>query len=261
MANIYLQNNVFEESLERLRFLFDTHDDVIVSMSGGKDSTVLFELALMVAKEKNRLPLKVFWLDQEAEWQGTVDYMKGVMYRDEVKPYWYQIPFDFPNSLSTKKDFIRIWDRENESEFIHPIDKIAITENPTKENLFHQIIQAIPNTITSGENCAVLVGMRITESLNRRMVIAHGSAKFRGITWAGNKKDKCQIFWPIYDWIDDDIWTAIGKFGWEYNKIYDKMYQFGVPKSKMRISALIHETSWHSIEYSTSLNLIHTIDS
>ena len=38
-------------------------------MSGGKDSAVLFNLAMTVAKERNRLPLKVFWLDQEAEWK------------------------------------------------------------------------------------------------------------------------------------------------------------------------------------------------
>lgn len=57
-AMIYLQNNVFDEALERLRMIFDGHDDVIVSMSGGKDSTVLFRMALMVAQERGRLPLK-----------------------------------------------------------------------------------------------------------------------------------------------------------------------------------------------------------
>ena len=67
----YKENNVFDEALARIRMLYDYHDDVIVSMSGGKDSTVLFHLALMVAKERNRLPVKVFWLDQEAEWQAT----------------------------------------------------------------------------------------------------------------------------------------------------------------------------------------------
>ena len=53
---IYKENNVFEEALERIRMLFDTHDDIIVSMSGGKDSTVLFNLALTVAKEKKPSP-------------------------------------------------------------------------------------------------------------------------------------------------------------------------------------------------------------
>lgn len=100
MRLIYLQNNVFDESLERIRFVFDNHEDIIVGISGGKDSTVLFNLALIVAKEKNRLPLKVFFLDQEAEWQGTVDHVNQIMRMPEVKPYWFQVPMDFPNCLS-----------------------------------------------------------------------------------------------------------------------------------------------------------------
>lgn len=62
------------------------------------------------------------------------------------------------------------------------------------------------------------------------------------------KAETHQVFWPIYDFTNDDIWTAIGRNHWDYNKIYDFMYQYGIPKSKMRVSALIHETSWHAIE-------------
>jgi len=49
----------------------------IVSMSGGKDSAVIFELAKLIAAELGRLPLKCFWLDQEAEWLATEDYNAG----------------------------------------------------------------------------------------------------------------------------------------------------------------------------------------
>lgn len=166
----YKENDVFTEALERIRMLFDAHDDIIVSMSGGKDSTVLFNLALMVAREKKRLPLKVFWLDQEAEWQHTVDYMDSVMRMPEVEPYWFQIPFDFTNSLSPKSNFLRVFDEVKPSEWVHPKSDISIKENPTKYQRYHDLVKHLPAAITN-KTCAVLVGMRMSESPRRRMSI------------------------------------------------------------------------------------------
>lgn len=90
--------------------------------------------------------------------------------------------------------------------------------------------------------------MRINESLNRRMAISHGKAYFRGETWCRKKQGNIQVLWPIYDFSNDDIWTAIGKNHWTYNKVYDLQYRWGVSKGQMRVSALIHETAWHAIE-------------
>lgn len=246
--NMYKETNVFEEALNRIREIYDYHDDVIISMSGGKDSTVLFRLAEIVAREKNRLPIKVFWLDQEAEWQATVDYMDKIMRLDYVKPYWFQIPFEFTNSLSPQKNFLYVWDEAQKDKWVHPKSDISIKENPSKYNRFHDLVADLPEYCTDSDNCAVLVGMRSIESLNRRAAIMHGSAKWRGETWCRKKDGKTQVFWPIYDFTNDDIWTAIGKNKWEYNKVYDIMYRWGVPKPNMRVSALIHETAWHSIE-------------
>lgn len=242
-------NNVFDEALDRIRFIYDNHEDVIVFMSGGKDSTVLFHLALQVASERNRLPLKVFWLDQEAEWQGTVDYMDGIMRRPDVKPYWYQIPFDFTNSLSNQKNFIHLWDKEQESLWVHPQSDISIKENPTNYNRFHKLIANLQNYCTESQECAVLVGMRTQESPVRRMAIAFSKSYYKGITWALAKKDKTRVFYPIYDFTTDDIWIAIARNKWKYNNIYDKQYRYGISKDKMRVSALIHETAWYAIEY------------
>jgi len=246
---LYLSTNVYDEALNRIRFLFDTHDDIIISMSGGKDSTVLFNLAMIVAREKNRLPLKVFWLDQEAEWQATVDYMTEIMHREDVKPYWFQIPFDFTNSLSPVCNFLRVWDEAKESLWVHPKDPVSIKENPSSKNRFHDLVNTLPEYCTDSDNCAVLVGMRITESLNRRACIAYGRVVYKAVTWCKKKKGKHQVFWPIYDFTNDDIWTAIARNHWDYNKIYDYQYQAGVSKQSMRVSALIHETAWHSIEF------------
>lgn len=249
---VYSENNVYDEALKRIRMLYDYHDDVIVSMSGGKDSTVLFELTMQVARERGRLPLKVFWLDQEAEWQETVDYMDSVMRREDVKPYWFQIPFDFTNSLSPQNNFVRVWDESIPEKWVHPKSDISIKENPSSEHRFHELVASLPMyCVDEGtQNCAVLVGMRANESLNRRTAIMHGNARFRGETWCRSRdaKRKCQVFWPIYDFTTDDIWTAIAKNHWQYNRVYDFMYRWGVKKSAMRVSALIHETAWHSIE-------------
>lgn len=249
MTILYQENNVYDEALDRIRFLYDTHDDVIVSMSGGKDSTVLFNLALIVAKEKGRLPVKVFWLDQEAEWQATVDYMAKIMHRDDVEPYWFQIPFDFTNSLSPVCNFLRVWDEGKEKQWVHPKDEISIKENPSKYNRFHDLVNNLPGFCTASKDCAVLVGMRITESLNRRACIAYGKVVYEGITWCKKKKGNHQVFWPIYDFTNDDIWTAIARNHWDYNRIYNYQYQAGMAKQNMRVSALIHETAWHSIEF------------
>ena len=245
---IYLENNVYEEALERIRFLYAHHDDVIVSMSGGKDSTVLFEMTLQVAEELGRLPVKVFWLDQEAEWQATVDYMAELMQRPEVKPYWFQIPFMFTNTLSPEKNFLSIWNPEDRDKWIHEQHPLSIKENPCEANRFHPLVNELPDYCTDSANCAVLVGMRIVESLNRRVAITQHVAQFRGVTWCKKKNGRCQVFWPIYDFTHDDIWTAIGRNHWRYNRVYDLQYQWGVKKEAMRVSALIHETAWHSIE-------------
>lgn len=256
---IYLDTNVFEEALNRIRFVYDNFDDVIVSMSGGKDSTVLFHLALLVAEERNRLPLKVFWLDQEAEWQGTVDYMTKIMSRPDVDPYWFQVRFAFPNNLSTTNKTLMAWDESAKDRWCHPQSELAITELPElpvkinvedRDTAFYDLVKYLPEWCCDedAESCAVLVGMRIAESPARRMAIANANGSFRGITWCASQVIKTRKLWPIYDFSNDDIWAAIANNHWEYNNVYDKQYQWGLPKKDMRVSALIHETAWRSIE-------------
>ena len=41
---IYSEKNVYEMALERIRYLFDEFKNIIVCTSGGKDSTVIFNL-------------------------------------------------------------------------------------------------------------------------------------------------------------------------------------------------------------------------
>src|SRR4030066_168769 len=90
---IYKKTNVWDAARERMIMIFDEFETVIVFVSGGKDSTVLMELALQAAREKNRLPLKVAFLDQEAEWESTEKYIERTFLREGIEPYWFQVPF------------------------------------------------------------------------------------------------------------------------------------------------------------------------
>jgi len=248
----------YEAALDRVRFVFDNCDDVIVSMSGGKDSTALLHLARVVAHELGRLPLKVMWLDQEAEWQATADFMHDVMYATDVAPWWFQIPFRMTNSLSATDDFLRCWNPADRAIWIRPQDPISVKENRLGVHLFEELIERLATACDTRDkqHVGVLVGMRMVESPQRRMSMGYGRSgphagaakeKFKGITWSRKPIQNTRVFWPIYDWTDQDVWTCIARNSLAYNRIYDLFFQHGLGGRDMRVSALIHETAWHSI--------------
>lgn len=242
---IFKKISVYDEALNRVRYIFNEFDNIIVSFSGGKDSTVILELAIHVAKEMGRLPVPVLFIDQEAEWQGTIDLVKEVMYRPEVKPYWMQIPFKIFNCASYEQDWLYAWDKAKQDIWMHPQDPIAYTENVYGTDRFKELFAAIGGVIFNGQPYANLGGVRTQESPMRFGGIT-GALCYKDITW-GKKEPKGYTFYPIYDWSFDDVWIAIEKFGWKYNVIYDKMFNYGIPTRNMRVSNLHHETAYRTL--------------
>ena len=79
-----LQQNVYEALQERLAFLFENFDNIFVSFSGGKDSTLLLELTL--AYQREHCPQKrigVFHQDFEAQYSATTEFVESTFSRIE----------------------------------------------------------------------------------------------------------------------------------------------------------------------------------
>lgn len=246
----YLPGTVYEVALNRIRYIFDEFDDIAVSTSGGKDSTVVLEMALMVARERNRLPLKVYWLDQECEYEATVAYQRRTANRPEIDFHWYQIPFSLFNATSHDHKWAHVWDENPEVEWVREKEPDSIHENTFGTTRFKDTLTAIADELVPGG--AVLSGLRVEESPGRRAGLT-GNRTYKWITW-GNKGAASDTpgkghyqFHPIFDLYWNDVWGAIHKNGWDYNIMYDHMYRHGQSPAHMRVSNYHHETAIKSL--------------
>jgi predicted phosphoadenosine phosphosulfate sulfurtransferase len=102
---------VLEAARRRIAFVFDHYERVICSISGGKDSTVLAHLALVEAHKRGR-KLGLYFLDEEATYQSSVDQVEYLMglYPDNVTPLWLQVQFRLTNAVSVEQGQLECWE-------------------------------------------------------------------------------------------------------------------------------------------------------
>jgi predicted phosphoadenosine phosphosulfate sulfurtransferase len=246
---IMRSENVLEMAIKRLEWIFDEFDNVMVSSSGGKDSTVLFELAYQVAKAKDRLPLNLLFIDQEAEWQATVDVIEEQMTRPGVRPFWLQVPFRIFNATSATDHWLNAWEPGKEDLYVHPHHPIAQTQNVYGTDRFYELfVRVMQRTFGETSKSCSLSGMRAEEAPTRRLGMGFAQC-YKWITWGGWNDYRYDqfLFSPLYDWSYTDIWKAIHSHGWPYNRVYDAMYQRGDSPRTMRVSNLHHEHAVNSL--------------
>lgn len=244
---LYTNMNVLEAARKRVRWAFEECPNLMVSTSGGKDSTVSLELAIEAARDLGRLPVLACFLDQESEYQGTVDYMRYLMTRtDEVKLVWFQVPFVLTNSLELNSDnYLHCW-AEGEK-WMREKEPYTIHENPTSETRFHKIYPKLHDWIWNDEFYMDFNGIRAQESQRRFLLQFKGEPIYKNCRWASRQGTGIKMY-PIYDWATSDVWKAIYEHGWVYNSIYDKMYKYGYRRVNMRVSSLIHETAHWNLQ-------------
>ena len=91
MKREYMSCNVYEATQQRLRLIFEEFDNIYVSFSGGKDSSLLLNLTLdFRRKYYPEKKIGVFHQDFEAQYTVTTEFIERTFERikDEVEPYW-----------------------------------------------------------------------------------------------------------------------------------------------------------------------------
>lgn len=247
---VYLPTTVLDAAKERIERIYREFPTVVVGFSGGKDSTVLFHLALEVARKLDRLPLPVLWLDQEAEWQATVEAVERVMTHPDVQPFWLQVPIRLFNATSPNEPWLHCWSEAERDRWMRDRHPLALTENVYGTDRFHEMFAAVFKHHFGKQPAAYLAGVRTEESPARFVALTH-NATYKGITWGKvlDRKRNHYTFYPLYDWSYTDVWKAIHEHAWPYNRIYDEQFRYGIKVKDMRVSNLHHETAVHALFY------------
>jgi predicted phosphoadenosine phosphosulfate sulfurtransferase len=257
-TQVYLNGqNVLDAARKRIEFVFDNFESIHVSISGGKDSTILAHLALIEAHRRNR-KIGLFFLDEEVVYQSTIDQIEYLMsmYPENTNRLWLQIPFYLTNATSLEESQLMCWEPGKHKVWMRPKGKgniVAKPWDPAKEKFtpgyswldFYAVLENFERCYS---NTAFLVGLRGVESPNRWRTMVKNPVRIGGenVYWATQKGENVSMY-PIYDWNFHDVWRYIADEKLRYSKIYDHQFMKGFAINEIRISSLIHEKSFKSL--------------
>ena len=231
IKKIYSNIDVVQMAKIRIKNVFDSTNNVYLSVSGGKDSIVLNDIIykMVMAGEIDKNKLTVIFIDEEAIYPCVEQIVKNIRKQwmlIGVKFEWYCIEckhFNCFNSLSQDESFI-CWDRYKKDKWIREMPPYAITYPPDlipRVDTYQEFLEK------HNKNGLTLTGVRCAESLQRLQNIA---------STLTNKNSQNKKITPIYDMRDDDIWKYIYDNNLDIPKAYIYLYQVGFSKKDMRIS-------------------------
>lgn len=218
----HIEANVWDTTLDRIRHIYDTFDKVTVSFSGGKDSTAVLNATLVVARERNKLPLEAIFYDEEAIHPPTIEYVQRVSEHPDIDLKWFCLEVKHRNACSNEEPWWYNWEKGKEHLWVREMPEQALTEHPgfqkglTIPEFSHFLADK------SDGRVARLTGIRTEESMRRYRIIATKKEE-PYINRKASPRSNTVMCHPIYDWKSQDVWLAVHKFGWDYNKTYDIM--------------------------------------
>ncbi len=250
MPKKYLEKNVLEAALERLEIIFNNFDNIYFSVSGGKDSSVMIQLANIVAKKLNK-KFDIMFIDLEAQYQCTIDHINELKKLSQLRDFYHIcLPIALRNAISVLQPKWICWEEESKDLWVRdlPEDSINMSNCPfnffVKGEEFEEFMIQFADWYQKkyGQTVACGVGIRTDESLNRFNTVAVQDKKIRFNNYHWTTKIKFNDkyidvfnFYPIYDFSADDIWGTVSKLDLMYNEIYELMYKNGMSIYQQRL--------------------------
>jgi len=261
--------NVFEATLKRFELLFTDFEHVCFSVSGGKDSSTMVQLANIVAKKLN-YKFDVLFIDQEAISKYTVSHIEELKLLSQINEFYHLcLPLEEDNACSVFEPQWIMWDKNKKDIWTRQMpDNVIHEENNTFSwfrkgmsdlelyPLFSDWYQRKHNT-----KIASVIGIRAAESLDRRIIINNRyNPTYKSLRWSLHLSEEVTNnnnifrFYPMFDWHVKDIWKCVFEQNFKYNQIYEKMYKCGISLFQMRICQPF------GIEQRSGLNLFARIE-
>jgi len=234
--------DVLVAARRRISTVFDRHENVGVSFSGGKDSGVLLHLTMEEARRRGRR-VSVLFIDWEAQFDLTIQFVKECldMYASQANPLWACVPLTTVNACSVVEPEWTCWDPAKRALWVREPPPGAIWDGAEDPSLrtglafpFYRRSMTFEEFVPAYEQWfggAVLMGMRATESYDRYLGTFARLKSEQGVFSFQDTVVSC----PLYDWRVEDIWTYYAATGLPYNRLYDRMYQAGMSVHRMRI--------------------------
>lgn len=235
--------------MSRIETIFIQFDNIYVSFSGGKDSSVMLNLCIQYLRKTGlKRKIGVFHMDYEVQYGETIRYIDRVFRSnpDIIEVYRVCVPFKVSTCTSMYQTYWRPWDKSCRELWVREMPRDCLTEEDFPffdEDMwdydFQMLFAQWFHRLKGAERTCCLVGIRTQESYHRWRTI-HGSRRsymFGNLKWTNRIARDIYNAYVIYDWLTTDIWTANGRFGWDYNHLYDLYYQAGVPLEKQRVAS------------------------
>jgi len=119
----YLGKNVLEAARERLQYAFEEFDHIYLSVSGGKDSSVMMQLARQIAEERDT-EFSVLFVDLEAQYTATIEQVETLIENSEHvldNVYWVCLPLSLRNAVSQIQPKWTCWNQSEKDKWVRPM--------------------------------------------------------------------------------------------------------------------------------------------